>query len=241
VLSLSQFSRQITEAVLVLVCKRPAPGIGKQRLAARLGNELACAIAQALLVCALEDACSWPGPVVVAPADAADADWAKNLIDPIRLRFPLTIMPQTQGNLGQRLNALDRTLRAHGRKQLVFIGSDAPGLDAIDYQAALAALQHTDVALIPASDGGVVLMASRCAWPELSMLPWSSGQLGKSLLDACESAGQSVSAMRQGRDVDEVADLIELPAALKHDLRPARRLLRELILENLIVIQTAHA
>jgi glycosyltransferase A (GT-A) superfamily protein (DUF2064 family) len=40
---------------LVLLCKRPAPGHGKQRLAASLGAERACAVAWALLDCALEE------------------------------------------------------------------------------------------------------------------------------------------------------------------------------------------
>ena len=39
----------MTEAALVLVCKRPASGIGKQRLAASIGGEAANHIAEALL------------------------------------------------------------------------------------------------------------------------------------------------------------------------------------------------
>lgn len=231
----------MTEATLVLVCKRPAPGIGKQRLATKLGHELAFKIAQALLACALEDACSWPGPVVVSPASTDDVDWAKRLIDPAPLHSPFMIVPQAAGNLGRRLNALDRTLRAQGKKQLVFIGSDAPGLNASDYEAALAGLQRADVVLIPASDGGVVLMANRCTWPELSALPWSGDQLGNSLINACESAGQSVSTAGHGYDVDEVKDLLPLIAALQQDLRPARRALLALVTSNLPAIKEAHA
>ena len=86
----------------------------------------------------------------------------------------VTIVPQIAGNLGQRLNALDQTLRLQGMQHLFFIGSDAPELLADDYAMARDALQHTDVALIPAADGGVVLMANRRPWPDLSNLPWSS-------------------------------------------------------------------
>lgn len=105
----------------------------------------------------------------------------------------MTILPQVAGNLGQRLNALDQTLRAQGMECLVFIGSDAPGLDAADYAATRAALQHNDVVLIPALDGGVVLMASRCA-----------------LTDVCRIAGQSVKTLGQGYDVDEPEDFVKL-------------------------------
>lgn len=217
----------MVEATLVLVCKRPAPGTGKQRLAVNLGVEVAQQIATALLACALEDACDWPGAVVIAPANAEDMEWARALST--QIASPVLIVPQVSGNLGQRLNALDQTLRAQGMEQLVFIGSDAPGLDTADYAAARAALQYADVVLVPALDGGVVLMASRCAWPDLSALPWSSCQLGAALMDICRVAGQSVKTLGRGYDVDEADDIVKLAGLLEQDQRPARRALLALV------------
>lgn len=227
------------DATLILVCKKPAPGIGKQRLAANLGNEMTQKIAEALLTCALEDACNWPGPVVIAPASTADIEWAWAFSAPVP--SPVVVVPQVAGNLGQRLNALDQTLRAQGMKQLVFIGSDSPGLDTADYAATRAALQHADIVLIPALDGGVVLMASRCAWPDLSALPWSSDQLGAALIDACLSAKQSVKTLGQGTDVDEIGDFVKLVNLLKHDQRPARRLLLKLTKNIISTLKIANA
>lgn len=217
----------MSKVILVLLCKRPAPGVGKQRLVASLGVEAARQVADALLACALEDACAWPGPVVIAPADQGDVEWVQALLLPTH--FPVTVMPQVMGNLGQRLNALDRALRVQGGEQLIFIGSDAPGLTTLDYEAACAALQHHDIVLIPALDGGVVLMANRCAWPNLSVLPWSSDRLGISLIDNCRNAGKSVTTIKQGQDVDELKDLIKLSSLLRQDKRPARRMLLELV------------
>lgn len=217
----------MVEATLVLVCKRPAPGTGKQRLAVNLGVEVAHQIATALLACALEDACDWPGAVVIAPANAEDVEWARALST--QIASPVLIVPQVSGNLGQRLNALDQTLRAQGMEQLVFIGSDAPGLDTADYAAARATLQYADVVLVPALDGGVVLMASRCAWPDLSALPWSSCQLGAALMDICRVAGQSVKTLGRGYDVDEADDIVKLAGLLEQDQRPARRALLALV------------
>lgn len=217
----------MVEATLVLVCKRPAPGTGKQRLAVNLGVEVAQQIATALLACALEDACDWPGAVVIAPANAEDMEWARALST--QIASPVLIVPQVSGNLGQRLNALDQTLRAQGMEQLVFIGSDAPGLDTADYAAARATLQYADVALVPALDGGVVLMASRCAWPDLSALPWSSCQLGAALMDICRIEGQSVKTLGRGYDVDEADDIVKLAGLLEQDQRPARRALLALV------------
>lgn len=217
----------MSKVILVLLCKRPAHGVGKQRLAASLGVEAARQVADALLACALEDACAWPGPVVIAPADQGDVEWVQTLLLPTH--FPVTVMPQVMGNLGQRLNALDRALRVQGGEQLIFIGSDAPGLTTLDYEAACAALQHHDIVLIPALDGGVVLMANRCAWPNLSVLPWSSDRLGISLIEICRNAGKSVTKIKQGQDVDELKDLIKLSSLLRQDKRPARRTLLELV------------
>jgi hypothetical protein len=229
----------MNEAALVLVCKRPAPGIGKQRLAASLGMENAYQIARALLACALEDAAGWPGPVVIAPASAEDAHWAQTVS--FAVSSQVAVVPQVSGNLGQRLNALDQTLRARGMERLVFIGSDAPGLCAADYTVARTTLLRNDIALIPASDGGVVLMANRRAWPDLSALPWSGDQLGAALLALCHDAGRSVKTFGQGYDVDEFEDFAKLTAWLQQDQRPARRALLELT-ENIISrIKIPHA
>lgn len=229
----------MTEPTLILVCKRPAPGIGKQRLTASLGTEMTQKVANALLACALEDACNWSGPVVIAPASVEDVEWAQALSAPVL--SPVTIVPQVAGNLGQRLNALDQTLRAQGMKQLVFIGSDSPGLDTADYAATRAALQHADIVLIPALDGGVVLMANRYAWPNLSALPWSSDQLGVALMNACRSARQSVKTLGPGTDVDEMEDLVRLVILLRRDSRPARCALLELTQNIISTLKIANA
>jgi len=229
----------MTEPALILVCKKPAPGIGKQRLTARLGIETTQKVADALLACALEDACDWPGPVVIAPANVEDVEWARALSAPAT--SPVTVVPQGTGNLGQRLNALDQTLRAQGMKQLVFIGSDSPGLDSADYATTREALQHADIVLIPALDGGVVLMANRYAWPDLSPLPWSSDQLGAALINACRNARQTVKTLRPGTDVDEMEDLVRLVSLLQRDSRPARCALLELTQNIISTLKIANA
>lgn len=206
---------------LVLVCKRPRPGHGKQRIAAQIGAQRACALAGLLLDCAIEDAQAWPGALVLAPDSAQDIAWAQALVPGARVRA------QGQGNLGERLQRLDETLRGEGCERLAFIGSDAPGLSAADVAAAAEALLSHDVALAPAADGGVVLMAARRAWPALAPLPWSGGELGTALASACTRAGMRVTWLSAGWDVDNIDDLRQLAGRLAADQRPARRRLRE--------------
>jgi len=211
---------------LVIVCKRPVLGHGKQRLARHLGLEITKCVAEALLACALEDACNWPGPVVIAPASQHDYNWAIALSQPIQ--SPVRVMPQVSGNLGQRLNTLDQMLRNQGVNQLIYIGSDSPGLSMADYSTVRDTLQQYNTVLKPAIDGGVVLMSSCCPWPELSDLPWSTDKLAMTLTDTCRVAGHSVNILGQGYDVDELDGFMRLITRLAKDQRPARRILHKL-------------
>jgi rSAM/selenodomain-associated transferase 1 len=213
---MSQLSQQ--PAALVIFCRRPAPGIGKQRLAAEIGSAPAAAIAALLLDTALEDAARWPGPVVLAPAAAEDADWATTLLE-----RPAQVIAQAGGNLGERLQAIDRRVRAEHPAAVIFIGSDAPVLDEKDYSAARSALLQQDVVLAPALDGGVTLMGARCAWPALDGLPWSSDQLHAALRSHCLAQGLGVTDLPMTYDVDVAHDLRRLGTDLRNDQRPARR------------------
>jgi hypothetical protein len=206
------------EATLVVFCRRPARGVGKQRLAAAVGADTAHAIAAALLDCTLEDLAGWPGSIVLAPAEAGDADWARALLG-ARAR----VVPQPAGNLGARLESVDRTLRGQGLERLLFIGTDAPALPPGFFAAAAAALGHSDVVLGPARDGGVTLMGARRAWPPLAALPWSTATLGAALAAACRARGDAVALLEESADVDELADLDWLCEAIASDPRPARR------------------
>ncbi|MEI2636455.1 MAG: DUF2064 domain-containing protein [Methylotenera sp.] len=219
----------MTQAALVLVCKRPAPGVGKQRLATRLGPAIAYQIAEALLACALEDVSTWPGRVVIAPADAQDCAWAADLFK--LAQTEVHVLPQTGGNLGQRLNALDQTLRANGLNQLIYFGSDAPDIGLVDLTTASRMLSDFDNVLKPTMDGGVSIMASRKPWPDLAGLPWSTSRLGDRLSILCQQSGHSVARLPEGFDVDEIEDLSYLVVKLAQDQRPARRSLCKLALQ----------
>jgi glycosyltransferase A (GT-A) superfamily protein (DUF2064 family) len=132
------------------------------------------------------------------------------------------VVAQSSGNLGVRLNGVDRVLRGRGHKQLLYIGSDAPVLGEADYQAASHALTTHDVVLGPALDGGVTCLGSRQAWPDLASLPWSSTELHATLQSLCERAGLTVHNLPPRYDVDIPADLTRLCADLAVDTRPGR-------------------
>lgn len=215
-------------ATLVVLFKRPALNQGKQRLAAGLGAELAFRIAEDLLACTLADARRWPGPVVLAPAHARDSGWADALLQGAE------IVPQCEGNLGTRLNALDQTLRGCGHARTLYIGSDAPLLTQDILQRADLALERSDTVIRPAEDGGVTLMGNRTAWPDLEPLPWSSDGLATALAKTCENHGLSCHELGLGMDVDRPEDLMRLHEQLRHDPRRERRRLQQTLQDTLL-------
>lgn len=203
---------------LVIFCKRPLIYQGKQRLAATIGAESAFSIAQLLLDCALEDANSWQGPVVLTISHKEDAIWASAL-----LNRPHSIIVQNTGNLGQRINSVDKQLRILGHQQLVFIGTDAPMLTAAHYQQVIQNLSEADIVLSNADDGGVVIMANSQPWPDIKALPWSTSTLGLELAKTCSNYRLSVQHIATGYDIDVEQDLLKLKESLFADKRPARQ------------------
>jgi len=206
---------------LVLLCKRPALGHSKQRLAEQIGGERALIIAQHLLACALEDIHLWPGDTVLAPDHRQHLAWS------LGLTLASECLAQGEGNLGERINQLDAQLRQQGHQSLIYIGSDCPALCLADYQQVSHLLQQHDSVLLRAEDGGVVLMASNLPWPDLRALPWSTPQLGEALYECCSLDGQSVALAGQLFDIDHRQDLRPLHAFLATDVRPARVALRQ--------------
>lgn len=202
---------------LVLMLK--APERSKRRLAATIG-ERAADVASHLSACALEDLAAWPGPVCLAPAAPGDRAWLNG-----RSPAGAMLVQQAGGNLGERIEHVGRALRARGHRRQIFIGIDCPELDPPYLGRAALALESHDTVLGPASDGGVVLLGTRTAWPDLSTLPWSGADLLRALRTRCESDGQRIALLEPRSDVDTVADLLGARERLRGDRRAARRAL----------------
>lgn len=216
---------------LVIFCKRPKLNQGKQRLVEDSSAESALTVAKALLDCAIEDANNWQGDVVLACSSSEDMVWAKSL--PLKAHIISQLPLGESGNLGERLNYIDKELRTLGHQQLVFIGTDAPILAQQHYQEIIHALQNNDIALSHADDGGVVIMANKKPWPTLIDLPWSTEKLSLSLSTLCKKNQLSVAYTLPGYDIDYMADIKKLLIDLKSDKRPARQALLETLKKTL--------
>ena len=214
-------------ATLVIFCKRPTLGQGKQRLAQAIGAEHALLIAEALLACAIEDANQWPGSVFIACSEHRDLIWAQSLMVNADIIAQLPV--RLSGNLGQRLNFVDNKLRHMGHQQLVFIGTDAPLLTPEHYQATIASLNHHDMVFSHADDGGVTILANNVPWPLLDSLPWSSEKLSEAISQLCQAQQRNIDYILPSYDIDHRDDLLKLMVDLPTDRRPARQALLNII------------
>ncbi len=215
---------------IVILCKRPKLHQGKQRLVEGTSSENALTIAESLLACAVEDANNWQGNVVVACSSENDIEWVKSLFENAYVMSQIPPGSSDRAfNLGERLNFVDTQLRTLGHQQLLMIGTDAPILNKSHFNDALATLKTSDIALSKADDGGVVIMANRVSWPDMTNLPWSTDALSISLAELCQQQQLSVEYTLSGYDIDYVADLKKVFVDLQKDNRPARKALVKLI------------
>jgi glycosyltransferase A (GT-A) superfamily protein (DUF2064 family) len=202
-----------------------SPARSKRRLAAAIGGERATQAARHLIDCAHEDLGSWGGKICLAPADASE-------LAALGSTSAAVVIVQRGDNLGERINYVNAALVERGVERQVYVGIDCPMLDPGYLGRAAAALTLCDVVFGPALDGGVVLMGVRGRWPDLSRLPWSTGELFGALESTCAAAGARAAVLEPLRDVDTLDDLLALRAALAADSRPARRALTAWLTEQ---------
>ena len=210
-------ANRVSDIGLVVLLK--APGSAKRRLAHAIG-ELASDAARHMWACALEDALDWRGPVWFAPAETEDGEWLRT-----QLGADAPIVPQRGGNLGARINRVDRELRRRGTEKLLFVGTDCPGMDTGYLEQAAARLDRADAVFGPSRDGGVVLMGARRSWPDLRGLGWSTDAFGAELVELCSRRGWSLETLGLRADIDTLNDLLDAAGTLSSDKRPARRAL----------------
>lgn len=149
------------DAVTVaIMAKAPVAGLAKTRLIPSIGAHAAAVLQERLM------------ERTVATALAADVGrvvlWCAP--DPNHVSFRelcvqrhVTLRRQPEGDLGARMLA---AMAANDRPTLV-IGCDCPALTPAHLRAAADALRDNDVVLIPAEDGGYVLIGARMARAEL--------------------------------------------------------------------------
>lgn len=193
---------------IVVFAKVPLAGFVKTRLIPALGMQGAANLARYLLEHTLHEAMnSQVGPVelCVTPS-ATDTVWQR-----MCLPEAVRLTDQGEGDLGERMGRAAERVIAAGEAVLL-IGTDCPQLDATQIQRAALALQRSQATLVPAFDGGYVLLGlTRFDSSIFSGISWSTERVMGETMVRMKRLGWRVKALPALHDIDEPSDLKWLP------------------------------
>ncbi len=157
---------------LIVFAKEPVAGKAKTRLIPALGDQGAARFQAALTHHTLKTATqAFPGHVTLYCTPSCEATW----FQVIALRYDVSLRNQCGQNLGARMNlAINETLE-HAQRALL-IGTDCPLLSPeILLRASDALKKDPAVFMIPADDGGYVLVGLNRPFPNLfNGISWGS-------------------------------------------------------------------
>ncbi|MEO6363507.1 MAG: TIGR04282 family arsenosugar biosynthesis glycosyltransferase [Caldimonas sp.] len=192
---------------IAIFARAPVPGLCKTRLiatlgaagAARLHRRMALRTVHVAKRANLGDVTLWCAP-----------DTAHRFFRAVHRCFGVALRAQAEGDLGARMAAA--FARAGSRRPLLAIGTDCPVLDEHHLQRSADALRQGQAAtLLPAEDGGYVLIGLRHDAPEVfERIDWSSEHV---LAQTRERLRRLGLAWHEGEtlwDVDRPADVERL-------------------------------
>jgi len=199
---------------IAILAKAPVAGSAKTRLAPALGLDGAAQFQARLIARTVETVCAaGTGPVTLWAAPDPDHE----LFAELASRFALRLARQADGDLGARM--LAATAAADG--PVLVVGTDCPVLAPHHLEAAAGCLRAghdgrdgRDVVVIPAEDGGYVLIGSRRPQPALfAGITWSTPTVLAETLRRIADGALTVRALPPLWDVDVPADLERMRAA----------------------------
>ena len=201
---------------LVIFAKAPVAGFAKTRLIPALGADGAAALAHRLLMHTFEQALAANVQTVelcMSPAPA-DPAWQS-----LQLPNGVLCSDQGDGDLGARMHRAVARVLAEKSGPVLVIGTDCPELSAAHITEASRQLNTHDAALIPAADGGYVLIGLKTPCPVLfTLMPWSTSGVAEETRHRMASLGWRVWLGPVLHYIDEPVDLQKRPEILKNDV-----------------------
>ncbi len=197
---------------LCLMLKAPRPGFVKTRLAREIGAAAAGAIYRSLVESQLLAAPpEWPIEIHYTPDDA-EAEMSRWLA-PLR-PTPLAFYPQPGGDLGARLEAALSSAFERGAGAVLFAGGDCPALDRQTLLQSAEVLKSADVVIVPARDGGYVLIGLAAPRREIfAEIAWSTPSVLSETLERARQAGLKATTLHTLEDVDDIESLTRAQSA----------------------------
>lgn len=177
----------------------------KTRLARDLGDELAVAVYRGLARAVLDATApesqeDFTRILCFAPKDARPeiAEWLGDEV----------LEPQSEGDLGSRMDEAFARSFERGSTKTVIIGTDSLDVNRAAVEAAFQALEKVDVAIRAALDGGYTLIGLKKRQTALfANIAWSTGAVLSQTLARASAAGLRVENAGPDADIDDVAGL----------------------------------
>jgi uncharacterized protein len=192
-----------SENALVFMVKWPEPGRAKTRLSPPLSPDDAAALARAFLLDTLTAAAACDADRWLAYAPVAAAPSFRSLVGP-----HVGLIAAEAADLGVALERSQCAAFELGYRRVALVASDLPHLDVGRYAAAFTALERSDLAIGPSSDGGYYLIAGRRPAPHLFRgMAWSTSAVFDETRRRAGASGLSVTTLATCDDVDTAADL----------------------------------
>jgi rSAM/selenodomain-associated transferase 1 len=196
--------------LVVVFLKLPTPGRVKTRLAASIGDDEAAMIYTELVRRTFAALPTEGSTIWLYAEPAARLNQVESWIDSLGTyswRARARIVPQPDGDLGDRLTAVFRQAFAESYRHVIAVGTDCPLVTTGHFHDAFERLETTDAVIGPAMDGGYYLIGLRRETPELFFqIPWSSPSVFEATRSAAASAGLTTSILEPLRDVDSIHD-----------------------------------
>ncbi len=114
---------------------------------------------------------------------------------------------QQGDGLGKRMTNAFQEAFAAGFKKTVIIGSDCPEINSELVNEAFHHLEHADVVIGPATDGGYYLLGMRSFHNLFEGINWSTGEVYASTIQKVQAAGLTFEKLTELTDIDTVEDL----------------------------------
>ena len=192
---------------IAIFARAPVAGQTKTRLIPALGASGAARLHRQMIVSALAvSRAAAVGPVVVWAAP----DAGQRFFRALSRRGQVGVCAQPAGDLGERMAAAF----AGQRGPMLLIGSDCPALRPAHLVSAAALLGEAtgnDAVLIPAEDGGYVLIGLRHPEPAVFVgIDWGSARVMAQTRQRLSEHGLRWAELPELWDVDRAADLARL-------------------------------
>lgn len=195
-----------TTVLILEFAKYPQPGHVKTRLATSLGSEEACRIYDAMAQKTHHELLKLQGQGKARVIVYADGASRQKISGWLRGAYNTWLQPE--GDIGVRLEFAFCKAFEMGFRTVIAVGTDCPGLTAEKIQKAVEQLKQFDVVIVPATDGGYVLIGTNAFQPDLfRQITWSSSRTLEQTLQQAKVKNLSAVLLGPETDVDTVEDL----------------------------------